>query len=420
VYYNRVYSIEIIDHFLWMATEAGIACFDIRKKQYVDVVVENPDNKDFYSQVRILKRGYDGLLWFFTDRNRIRLGKVHYDPVQNKCIISPRKIGDDYEFVSQDNSPKLAYDELGNVWISGKDRLSCYSRGSDGELYFAGYSEQVTGHDVKEMRYENGYLWIASWDKIVKYNVLSATKMEMIQAIPYSHRNVSTFYVNDAFIWLGSDQGVLQIGIKGNPPTMVEHRHSPLDANSIGNDPNNIFLDRNKNIWVSTWGAGVSYANTTPKLFQMIDYMPSDSKEPIESEFISSIHKSSDGYVYLGTKFEGISRFLSQNKKETEPFCQASQLLPSVTSIQSDEEDIFAAVNNTIVVIGKQSKQVKEILPTDRYVFGLEFDRFNRLWAATYSGLECFEKQKGKWTKTRMLTMASQSGLSTDFLHNIY
>ena len=409
VYYNRVYTVEIVDHFLWMATEAGVACFDIRKKQYVDVVAEDSVNQDFYSQVRAVKSGYDGLLWFFTDLNHIRLGKAHYDPARNKCIISARKIGDDYDFVSQDNSPKLAYDGSGNVWIAGKDQLSCYSRGSDGELYFAGYSE-VTGRDVKEMRYKNGYLWIASWDKLVKYNVLNVTKMEMVQTIPYSRRNVSTFYLNDNSVWLGSDHGVLQIEEKGNPPTTFEYRHLPSDANSIGNDPNNIFLDRNNTIWVSTWGAGVSYANTTPKLFQTLDF----------KSFVSSIHNSSDGYVYLGTKFGGISRFKSKNEEEVEPFCQASELLPSITSIQSDDENIFAAVNNRIVVIGKQSKRVEEILPTTRYVFWIEFDRFNRLWAATYAGLECFEKQKGKWIKIQTLTTESQLGLSTDLLHNIY
>jgi len=410
VYYNRVYTIEIADNFLWMATEAGVACFDIRKKQYVDVVAEDSVNQVFYSQVRALKISRDGLLWFFTDLNHIRLGKAYYDPVRNRCIISARKIGDDYDFVSQDNSPKLAYDESGNVWIAGKDRLSCYSPGSDGELYFAGYSEQASGRDVKEMRYENGYLWIASWDKLVKYNVLSVTKIEPVQTILYSRRNVSSLYLSNDFIWLGSDYGVLQIGKKINPATMVEHMHSSSDANSIGNDPNNIFLDRNNTIWVSTWGAGVSYANTVPKLFQTIDF----------KLFVSSIHSSSDGCVYLGTKFGGISRFKSKNEKEAELFCRASQMLPSITSIQSDAENIFAAVNNTIVVIGKQSKRIIEILPTARYVFGIEFDRFNRLWAATYAGLECFEKQKNKWIKKQTLTIASQSGLSTDLLHNIY
>ena len=419
-YYNRVYNIEIVDHFLWMATEAGIACFDIRKKQYIDVEIEDPDNLDFFSQVRSLKRGYDGLLWFFTDRNRIRLGKVQDDPAGNRCVISTRKIGDDYEFVSQDNNPKVAYDNGGNVWISGKDQICCYSRGSDRELYFAGYAEQITGRDVKDMCYENGNLWIASWDKIVQYNILTVTNIDWIQTIPYSWRNVSTFYLNDHFIWLGSDYGVLQIGKKGNPPEMREHRHLPLDANSIGNDPNNIFLDRNNTIWVSTWGAGVSYANTTPKLFQIIDYNTFKSIDVFESEFISSIHKSSDGYVYLGTKFGGISRFKSKNEKEVEPFCKATQLLPAVTSIHSDAENIFAAVNNTIVVIGKQSKRVKETLYTTRHVFWIEFDRFDRLWAATHAGLECFEKSTGNWIKSFTLSTVSQWGLSTDLLHNIY
>ncbi len=419
VYYNRVYNIEIVNHFLWMATEAGVACFDIRKKQYMDVVAEDQDNQDFYSKVRALRQDCNGFLWFFTENNHVRSGKAYYDSVQDKCIISAHKIGDYYDFVSQ-VYPKLACDKSGNVWISGNDRISCYSRGSDGELYFAGYSDQNIGHDVQEMRYENGNLWIASWDKIVKYKIHNITKMEMIQTIPYSRRNVSTFYVDDAFIWLRSDCGVLQIGKTGNSPMMLEHQHQPLDANSIGNDPNNIFLDRNNNIWISTWGAGVSYANTTPKLFQDIDYKTFESRETVESEFISSIHKSLDGYVYLGTKFGGISRFKSKNKEIVETFCKASQLLPAVTSIHSDAENIFAAVNNTIVVIGKNSKRVEETLNTSRHVFWIEFDRFDRLWAATYAGLECFEKQKGWWAKKQTLTMASQLGLSSDLLHNIY
>ena len=271
VYYNRIYSIEIIDRFLWMATEAGIACFDIRKKQYIDVVAKDSDSESFYLQVRTLKRGNGGLLWFFTDRDRIRLGEVSYDSVKNQCIITTRKIGNDTEYVSPDFYPKLACDKSGNVWISGKDRLSCYSRGSDGELYFAGYSEQTSGHYIKEMRCDNSALWVAYWDKLIKYNVLNITTLEPVQTIPYSWRNVLTFYMNDNFVWLGSDLGILQIDKKGNPPTPAEYRHSPLDADSPGNDPDNIFLDRDNNLWVAAWGVGVSYANTTPKLFRTIN-----------------------------------------------------------------------------------------------------------------------------------------------------
>jgi AraC-like DNA-binding protein/ligand-binding sensor domain-containing protein len=421
VYYNRVYKLEIVNNLLWMATEAGIACFNICTKQYLDVVVDDPDNPDFYSQVRSLKKGYDGLMWFFTDRNSIRLAAIRFDPATNRCTLSPRKIGNEYEFVSHDNNPKLTFDESGNVWISGKDPVCCYSMGSDGELYFAGYTEQKIGRNVKEMHYEAGNLWIAYWDKIDKYNIGNVTEINKIKSIPYSRRNVSTFYLNDNTIWLGADNGISQITVKeDDSPRIVEHRHLPLDANSMGNDPNNIFLDRNNNIWVSTWGAGVSYANTNPKFFRTISYTPLQSERTIGSEFVACIHKSSDGYVYLGTKFGGISRLKSKNKKEVEIFCTASQLLPAVTCIHSDDKTVFAAVNNTIVLIDKQSKQCKGLIQTARHVFWIEFDRFNRLWAATHAGLECFEKQNGQWKKIRTLTKNSSFRLSTDLLHNIY
>jgi signal transduction histidine kinase/DNA-binding response OmpR family regulator/ligand-binding sensor domain-containing protein len=420
VYYNRVYNIEIVGNLLWMATEAGIACFDIRKKQYIDVEIDDPVNSGFYHQVRSLKRGYNGFLWFFTDLDRIRLGKVNYNPDTERCTIVTCKIGDDYEFLSQYYNSRLAFDETGNVWISGRDHISCYSRGSDGEFYFAGYMEQDIGRDIKDMRYENGSLWIAYWDKIAKYNVVSATEVKQVWAASYSYRNVLAFYPDDNFIWIGSDLGVLQIGKEGNPPTLIEHKHIPLNVYSIGNDLNNIFLDRNSNLWISTWGAGVSYANTNPKFFHAISYSPFKSERTIDAEFVSSIHKSSDGFVYLGTKFGGISCFNSKNKKAVENFCYKPQLLPAVTCICSDAEDLFAAVNNTVVVIDKRNRQIKKILQTVRHVFWIEFDRFNRLWTATHAGLECFEKQNGKWTKTITLTSATKFALSTDLLHNIY
>jgi signal transduction histidine kinase/DNA-binding response OmpR family regulator/ligand-binding sensor domain-containing protein len=420
IYYNRVYNIEIIGNSLWMITEAGIACFDIRTKQYIDVEIDDPENADFYHQIRSIKSSYDNLLWLITDLDCIRLGKVRYDADTNKYIITACKIGNEQAFLSQEYGPKLTCDELGNVWISGRDQISCYSRGSDGEFYFAGYTEEAPGRNVKEMHYKDGNLWIAYWDMIVKYNVISATELKTIQRIPYSRRNVSTFYLDDKFIWIGSDYGILQIAKEGNPPLMIEHKHVPLNAYSIGNDPNNIFLDRNSNIWISTWGAGVSYANTSPKFFQTISYSPFKSEGTIESEFISSIHKSSDGYVYLGTKFGGISRFNSKNKKVVENFSNAPQLLPSVTSIHSDMEDIFAAVNNTVVIIDKKRKRVKEVLYTARYVFCIDFDFLGRLWTATYAGLECFEKQNGHWIKVLTLTKDTEFALPTYLFHNIY
>ncbi|MDR0506775.1 MAG: response regulator [Dysgonamonadaceae bacterium] len=420
VYYNRVYAVEIVGNMLWMATEAGIACFDIRKKQYVDVEIDDSENLDFYRQVRSLKRGYDNLLWFFTDLNCIRLGKVNYNPDANKYIITPCKIGSETAFLSEYSNPKLTFDETGNVWLSGKNNISCYSRGSDGEFYFAGYVEQNIGQGIKDMRYENGSLWIAYWDRIVKYSIIGVTEMKPVRTIAYSWRNVLAFYLDDNFIWLGSDHGVLQIGKEGAPPLMIEYTHNPLNAHSIGNDPNNIFLDRNSNIWISTWGAGVSFANTSPKFFQTINYSPYPSEGTIDAEFVSSIHHSSDNFIYLGTKYGGISRLNVKNKKAPENFCRTPQLLPAVTCIKSDANDIFAAVNNTVVIIGKQNRQTKEVLQTARHIFWLEFDRFDRLWTATHAGLECFEKHNGKWLKKITLSSTTTPALSTDLLHNIY
>ena len=82
VYYNRVYSIQIVGRYIWLATEAGLACFDIRTKQFVSYRTEAQPDPAFYSKVRMLKQGIGNQLWLISD-NQIRLVKVESSEKDN-------------------------------------------------------------------------------------------------------------------------------------------------------------------------------------------------------------------------------------------------------------------------------------------------------------------------------------------------
>ena len=205
----------------------------------------------------------------------------------------------------------------------------------------------------------------------------------------------------------------------------MEHKHSPSNPYSVGSDINNIFLDRDNNLWVSAWTAGVSYANTRARFFKTVRYSPfRTSDTSIGSEFISSVHYSKDGHVYMGSKFGGLSSFDIRTKEVIWDYCHLPQLFPSITSIQSDSRNIYAAVRDNIVIINKKTREVTHSLRTINggYIFWLDFDKFNRLWVTTYAGLECFEEINGLWKNTMTYTSRTPApcNLSTDLLHNIY
>ena len=151
VYYNRVYSIQIVGRYIWLATEAGLACFDIRTKQFVSYRTEAQPDPAFYSKVRMLKQGIGNQLWLISD-NQIRLVKVESSEKDNgEPVISARKIGDAYNYISDELNPKVATDSLGNAWISGKRYLSAYKVDAEGELKFSGNINNNIGSGVRDI-----------------------------------------------------------------------------------------------------------------------------------------------------------------------------------------------------------------------------------------------------------------------------
>ena len=67
---------------------------------------------------------------------------------------------------------------------------------------------------------------------------------------------------------------------------------------------------------------------------------------------------SKDGHVYMGSKFGGLSSFDIRTKEVIWDYCHLPQLFPSITSIQSDSRNIYAAVRDNIVIINKKTREV--------------------------------------------------------------
>lgn len=426
VYYNRVYSIQIVGHYLWLATEAGLACFDIGTKQFVSYRTGAQSDPDFYSKVRMLKRSIGNQLWLISD-NQIRLAEIKASDRKNEPpTIYAGKIGDGYNFVADELNPRVATDNRGNAWISGKRYLSAYKAGADGELQFCGKIDNSIGSGVRDICYDDGYLWIIYQNRLARYKIEEGNEYTLVREVVFNTPGgVLSLCVDPDYVWVGANEGLFQIGKNNDSIPVIEHKHSPSNPYSVGSDINNIFLDRDHNLWVSAWTAGVSYANTRTHLFRTVRYNSSlTSGTSIGSEFISSVHYSKDGNVYMGSKFGGLSSFNPATKEVIWDYCHLPQLFPSITSIQSDARHIYAAVRDNIVIIDKKTREVTRTLPTANggYIFWLDFDKFARLWVTTYAGLECFEEINGRWTNTMTFTSRTPApcNLSTDLLHNIY
>ena len=110
-------------------------------------------------------------------------GKDNGEPV-----ISARKIGDTYNYISDELNPKVATDSLGNAWISGKRYLSAYKVDAEGELKFSGNINNNIGSGVRDICYDNGDLWIIYQEHLAKYKIENDAVITLAKQVnvPYS------------------------------------------------------------------------------------------------------------------------------------------------------------------------------------------------------------------------------------------
>ena len=271
------------------------------------------------------------------------------------------------------------------------------------------------------MLYADGYLWVIYRDSLVKYACKPDNTYAIVAKKEFDlNKHLLSLTLSGQYVWVVNEESIFQLD-KNSLSLLKEHSHSPLNPYSASNHINSVFLDKDSNLWVSAWSNGVSYSSTRDAFFKTVWIKP---QSKVGSEFVSTMHYDPDGFVYIGNKFGGVIRFHTQSQQLDEHYCNAPELSPNVTSIQSDKAHLYVSVRERVWVIDKQSRRIIGSFATqcNDYIFDIKLDTFHRLWITTYSGLECFEEQKGQWQNVYTFTETTPEPrrLSTNKLHKIY
>ena len=418
VYYNRVHSLQPIGKHLWIATEAGIACFDIYQKQFVDFSIDCPTETSFFSQVKVLQKGNSNELWLLSE-NQIYRAKIISDSKTKKLLLKCLPIGEHLSLSTTQLNPQIAVSPNGTVWLSGNPTLTTYryTQGKD-ELIS---SPTPIASGIVKMRYEEGFLWVIYTDRLVKYRYLPNNSYQIVaQKVFDNHKALLSLTVGAHYVWVVNEESVFQLR-KEDLSLLKEHTHSPSNPYSAKSHINSVFLDKDSNLWLSAWSDGVSYTSTREAFFKTVWINP---QSRIGSEFVSTMHYDPDGYVYIGNKFGGVIRFNTRLQQLEAPYCDAPELSPNVTSIESDPTHLYVSVRERVYIINKQQRRIVGSFQAQckDYIFDLKLDAYHRLWITTYSGLECFTLKNGTWQPLYALSAhtAEPLQLSTNKLHKIY
>ena len=382
-FYNKIFDIKPYRKWLWIISEGGLLCFDTATNRFEEFDMEGDVDFRSLTGFKEVYVDHSGRVWLMAEGIAYAAviseaaGKIKL----NGCYIDGKSCVEN----SNRNIPRVAEDDKGNIYISGLSRFNIYRSDMNGDVKSVGTMPAINSSSILRAKFYEGKLWIAYSNKVDVFE-----NGEFKTTFPFPKSSVSGVVVQSDNIWISATEGLIRIPTSkiGGQNKWIFYLHSTLDPYSIcSNHQNSIFLDGDNNIWITTWGAGLSYADTRPSMFNVIKFQSDDSLNGSSDDFVSAIHDDNHGKLYVGTKFGGIKELdrttMSVMRRLTPPGFKTI-----ARSICSDDRYIYAAESNYIRCIDKKSGENFVVYPIEKsHIFDVQTDRNGFLWAASRRGV---------------------------------
>jgi ligand-binding sensor domain-containing protein len=207
------------------------------------------------------------------------------------------------------------------------------------------------------------------------------------------------FQDSRGLIWIGTEDGLN----KYDGYTFTVYKPEPNNPNSISNSRIlSIVEDQSGNLWIGTNGGGLNRYNRNNEQFQ--HFLPGTPDEPsVAGSIINCMLSLQNGQLWIGTE-NGLSVYDQQTGK----FINPAQEYPAmqtwtgilVRALETDRNSlVFAGTNLGLFRFDIKNKHLEQFmhspadsrsLPADG-ITALLFDKENRLWIGTETGLARME-----------------------------
>jgi two-component system, sensor histidine kinase ChiS len=271
-------------------------------------------------------------------------------------------------FVSVNNKPKSPQD-------IAKGIISAFLEDSKGNFWVT-----TDGGGV--------YLKEKNKSEFINFNIDDANPIIGANAV------ISIIEDQDGTIWLGTYDGGLTAYKSRNDFKIYRHKNS--DSTSVVWDQIKSICEFNNEIWVSTYGMGISIFNKKTQTFRHYKNIP-NYKNFVPSSWVNILYKDSEGVLWLGT-YDGMCKYLP----ETNTF----QTYIFESSIYTDKNHVFdifedsqnnfwiATHGGGLLLFDRKTGAIKRYTTenglSDNSLKTIIEDNYGNLWLASKHGIAKF------------------------------
>ncbi len=232
--------------------------------------------------------------------------------------------------LSQSSVMAMEQDSLGRIWIGTREGLDVYN-GNEIKTFrpIKGDTNSILGFNVRDLRLDNGFLWINTNEGISKLNL----KKQSFEQFPFiGSRTIQPFEGNLLF---GTNRGLFELDVNTKNTKLKTDIFNEIavinylfkdnagilwicsDKGLYKYNPNlkitalilkgiitTIFTDSQKRIWVGTDGDGVYLLNRQNELIK--HFLHNNNPNSLTNNIVRDIDENTNGNIWIGT-FYGLS-----------------------------------------------------------------------------------------------------------------
>ncbi len=391
---------------LWIGSYGGLNKFDPLTETFVAYQHDEADaNTLSHDQVSVIAQDEAGFLWIGT-----RGGGVNkFDPLTEQFT---------HYLHDEENPNSLSYDHISSI-VQDKEGILWVGTLSGGLDKFDTRTEEFTHYqaddgdatslsdNVVRTLYEDhvGVLWVGTKAGLDRFDAETETFVHYQTDDTDTDSNRLPY--NDIWYISGDQHGNLWIGTYGGGLSVLDqsrskfinYEHDAGQLSSLSNDfVTHLYEDDAGGMWIGTRRGGLNHFDAYRQKF--VHYQRSEKNPNTLSENNTwAFHEDPEGYLWVGTYGGGVNRFNPDRTEVTR--YQADDKKSSnisndiVTAIVEDKEGVlwiatygglnkFDPLQNELVSFVHEAENETSL--SNNTLASLKQDRQGMLWAGTWSG----------------------------------
>lgn len=212
--------------------------------------------------------------------------------------------------LSQNTVNCILKDSHGFVWFGTRSGLNRYNSYNVEQIRsFESLNDEFSNTEIRDLFEDNNSkIWIATISGLYYYDL----DFETIKKCELFNEGMILNCIlpeNDSLLWIGTDEGLYLYKKLSGIQKII--KHSPYKNNSLSNSNVYSLLNDGNDLLVGTMN-GLNKVNKSN--YQITRLLHSMDPNSIGGNRIRSLSKSKDGTIWIGTEYNGLSKYIPENQ----------------------------------------------------------------------------------------------------------